>query len=260
MGLVSARALVLQAMPYSETSKILRLYTEDLGVRSVIAKGAQRPRSRFGGVLEPFTEGIASFFLKDGRDLHTLGGFDLLRSRQVLGRSLVGFAGASVLAEIVLRAGTEEPHPEVFRALVESLDAIAGAGDDPAREVQALAGAWRLVSILGFEPQLDVCVVCGREIGADEAVRFDASAGGVACTRCRPVGRVLDPGTRSEVALMLGPGAPASLAHPATHRALLRAFVEAQIAMERPLRSLDLFLDGERQNPADRITGSQDDP
>jgi DNA repair protein RecO (recombination protein O) len=242
--LVSVRALVLQAMPYSETSRILRLYTEALGLRSVIAKGARRPKSRFGGVLEPFTEGVAAFFLRDGRDLHTLSGFDLVRSRQALGRSLVGFAGASVLAEIVLRAGTEEPHPEVYHALVDALDLIAAAPDDASREYAALAGAWRLIAHLGFEPQLEACVVCGREIADEEPVRFDAVAGGVACTRCRPVGRVLDRATRAEVRGMLAGVEAAAPGRPRTHRALLKAFVEAQIAIDRPLRSFELFVEG----------------
>src|SRR3712207_3793122 len=124
MALVTTRALVLQAFPYSETSKVLRLYTWDHGLRSVIAKGALRPRSRYGGVLEPFTEGSATFYLKEGRDLHTLSGFDLVRSRQALGRSLTGFAGASLLAEVVIRVGTEEPHAEMYHALAEAWDAI----------------------------------------------------------------------------------------------------------------------------------------
>ena len=245
MPLVTTRALVLQAIAYSETSKILRIYTAELGLRSVIAKGAMRPRSRFGGVLEPFTEGTATFYLRDGRDLFTLSGFDLLRSRQALGRALVGFAGASVLAEMVLRAGTEEADPEVYRLLVESLDRIADASSDDERESAAVAGAWRLISALGFEPQLDACIVCGRAIHEDEPVRFDAAAGGVACTRCRPVGRLVDPRTRAEVRGMLaGDVSPASLGHSRKHRALLRAFVEAQLAHDRPFRSFELFVDG----------------
>ena len=102
------------------------------------------------------------------------------------------------------------------------------------------------MSIIGFEPQLDVCVGCGRRIEADEPVRFDATAGGVACAGCRPVGRILDPATRAEVGAMIsGEVAAETLSHPATHRALLRAFGEAQIAHDRPLRSLELFAQGE---------------
>lgn len=242
MPLVSTRALVLQAFPYSETSKILRLFTWDHGLRSVLAKGALRPRSRYGGLLEPFTEGVAAFYLKDGRDLHTLSGFDLVRSRQALGRSLVGFAGASLLAEMALRFGTEEPHPRLYAVLVDAWDAIAAAEGDAAAEAASFAGAWHLVALVGYEPQTDACVVCGRPIAPDEAARFDREAGGVACFRCRPIGRVLDAESRGELRRMLDGEVPHRLARPEVHRALLRAFAQAQLEHDRPFRALELLL------------------
>ena len=243
MALVTTRALVLQSFPYSETSKILRLYTLDAGQRSVIAKGALRPKSRYGGILEPFTEGHATFYLKEGRDLHTLSGFDLLRSRQALGRTLTGFAGASLLAEIALRFTTEEPHPDFYHTLAAAWDAIAGSEGDATLRA-ALTGAWALVTLLGFEPQTDHCIVCERPLVPAEPVRFDTQAGGVACLRCRPAGRIVDPASRAELALMArGETPPEALADPPLHRALLRVFLETHIAEDRPFRSLDLFLD-----------------
>jgi DNA repair protein RecO (recombination protein O) len=244
MPLATTRALVLQAFPYSETSKVLRLFTLEHGLRSVLAKGALRPRSRYGGVLEPFTEGTATFYLKEGRDLHTLSGFDLVRSRQALGRSLVGFAGASLLAEVVMRTGTEEPHPALYETLVHAWDVVAQA-EGPAEALAAsLAGAWSVVVLLGFEPQAGACVHCGREVADDEPVRFDASAGGVACTFCRPAGRVLDLESRAELRRMLSGEVPeGGVARPKTQGALLRAFLEAQLSQDRPFRSLELFLE-----------------
>jgi len=242
--LVVAQSLILQSFPYGETSKILRLFTRELGIRSVIAKGALRPRNRFGGVLEPFTEGIAQFYLKEGRDLHTLGGFDLVRSRQPLGRDLTRFAGASLVAELVLRFATEEPHEELYTAVEEGLERIQAArGEETERA--ALAAAWQVVSLLGFAPQTAACVTCGRPLEPDEPVRFDAEGGGAACRECRRSGRILDPATRGELAEMLGGTVPeAQLEGRSAHRALLRTYLAAQLAHEheRPLRSLELFL------------------
>ena len=244
MALVTTRALVLQAFPYSETSKILRLYTWELGLASVIAKGALRPKSRYGGVLEPFTEGVATFYHKYGRDLHTLSGFDLVRSRQALGRSLAAFAGASLLSELVLRTASEEPHPEVFEALNAAWDRAAAAPDPAAALRVCPAGAWMLVSLLGYEPQTDHCVVCERPLVPAEPARFDTAAGGVACVRCRTAGRLLDPASRAELhAMVRGDTPDDALANPGLHRALLRVFLEAHVQHDRPLRSLDLFLD-----------------
>lgn len=252
MALVSTRALVLQAFPYSETSKVLRLFTLEQGLRSVMAKGALRPKSRYGGVLEPFTEGTATFYLKEGRDLHTLSGFDLLRSRQALGRSLVGFAGASLLAELVMRTGTEEPHPALYHALADAWDLVAEARTPEEALAASLTGAWTLIVLLGFEPQATACILCGRELDADEPVRFDAVAGGVACTGCRRVGRVLDPASRAELRRMLAGHVPeGGVGRPGTHRALLRAFLDAQLSQDRPLRSLELFLES-----AGTVTGT----
>jgi len=243
MALVSSRALVLQSFPYSETSKILRLYTLEAGLRSVIAKGALRPRSRFGGVLEPFTEGTATFYAKEGRDLHTLSGFDLLRSRQELGRSLAAFAGASLLAELVLRFSTEDPQPDLYAALAGGWDALVERGPEES-VATVLTGAWTLVSLLGYAPQTDACVACERPLVPAEAVRFDATAGGVACLRCRPAGRIVDARTRAELRQMAHGSTPqALLATPRLHRALLRAFLETHLSQDRPYRSLDLFLE-----------------
>lgn len=257
MALVATRALVLQAFPYSETSKILRLYTWDHGLVSVIAKGALRPKSKYGGVLEPFTEGVATFYHRYGRDLHTLSGFDLVRSRQGLGRSLTGFAGASLLAEIVLRVGTEEPHPELYETLAGAWDAIASASSHDEALAAALTGVWTLVSLLGYEPQTGHCIVCERPLARGEPVRFDTTAGGVACTRCRPAGRLIDAASRGELHAMVHGELPAvPLADPRLHRALVRAFLATHLQHDRPFRSLELFLEQAAGEPR----GGEDAP
>lgn len=246
MALVSSRALVLQTFAYGDTSKILRLYTLEYGLRSVIAKGAQRARSRYGGLLEPFTEGDAQFYLKEGRDLHTLGGFDLLRGRQALGRDLSAFAGASLLAEVVLRFGTEEAQPELFHLLTGSLDSLSDAPPETTGPT-SLAALWQMISLLGFQPELGCCVRCGRVFDDDEPARFDVDAGGAACTLCRPTGRVVDARTRLQVGSMCeGLDAPPALSDASLHRALVRAFVGSHLAAEHPLRAMPLFLDNLR--------------
>ncbi len=242
MPLVSTRALILQAFPYSDTSKILRLFTLTHGLRSVIAKGAQRPKSRFGGLLEPFTEGEALFFVREGRDLHTLSGFDLLHSRQRLGRNLAAFAGASLLAELVLRSSTEEPHPALYRAIATSLDEIAAASA-PAVETAVVSAVWQVVALLGYRPETEHCVGCGRRLDPLEPARFDAQGGGVACGDCRPRGRVFDATSRAELRRMLtGERLATEFSRSPTQRALLWTFLSAHLGQERPLRSLELLV------------------
>ncbi|CAN5761785.1 hypothetical protein BH23GEM6_BH23GEM6_05730 [soil metagenome] len=242
MPLIRTHAVILQTFRYSDSSKILRLYSPEYGLRSVIAKGAQRPKSRFGALLEPFTEGEAQFYLREGRELHTLGGFDLLRSRQALGRDLTAFAAASLLAELVIRSGTEEPQPLLFAVLLDAFERLATA---PPAEVttNAIAAIWEIVAHLGYHPELEVCVGCSRPFDDTEATRFDVEAGGAACMFCRPTGRVVDAGTRLQIRRMSAGDPGGGAGDPALHRALLRVFVATHLSHGSPLRSLPLFLE-----------------
>src|SRR5215208_975821 len=102
MPLASTPAIVLSALRYSETSKIVRLATRDLGVQSAIAKGALRPKSRFGGALQLLSEGQAQYLAKEHRELHLLTAFDLGHLHVGLAADLARYATAAALAEVMI--------------------------------------------------------------------------------------------------------------------------------------------------------------
>src|ERR1044071_8534792 len=51
----TTEAIVLRALPYGESDKIVSFLTETHGKISGIAKGAKRSRKRFANSLEPFS-------------------------------------------------------------------------------------------------------------------------------------------------------------------------------------------------------------
>lgn len=245
MTLVATDAVVLHTMNYLESSRIVRLATREAGVQSVLAKGARRPKSRFGSALDLFAQGSAHILLKPGRDLHTLAGFEVQRGRPALATDLARFTGASALAELALRFAHDEAQPELFDALVRSLDELCSAPGDRAREV-ALGAAWRLVATLGFAPSLDSCSVCHSAVARADMVRFHHRAGGVLCTTCV----ALHPGGRSIPAPALdmlrgwleGREAPTiEAAEGRAHQRLLREFLREHLADGRPLRAFEAW-------------------
>jgi DNA repair protein RecO (recombination protein O) len=247
MPLIETEAIVLQAFAYSETSKVLRLLTPEHGVVSALARGALRPRSQYGGILEPFTEGTARFYLKEGRELQTLGGFELGRSRQALGRDLVRFGAASLLAELVIRTGTAGPDPILFRQVGAAFARLETAPVERV-ELVGLAEAWSLVARLGFAPALDGCLRCGRPLAAGEEASLDYAAGGIRCPDCANgvEGRRLP--ARGRAALhRLCAGEPVPVARTEAYWALLARFVGHHVVDGRPLRSLE-FLAGTLEN------------
>ena len=82
---LKTEAVVLRSIRYGEADRILHLYSKTRGRFGAIAKGARKPKSRFGGRLEPFFR--LDLMLHEGRgDLmtvtsaSTIDGYSHLRS------------------------------------------------------------------------------------------------------------------------------------------------------------------------------------
>ena len=245
MSLLATDAIVLHAFDYLESSRILRLVTRDGGVRSVLAKGMRRSSRRFGSALDLFAQGSAQLYAKPGRDLDTLGGFDVLRARPMLAEDMGRFAGASAIAELTLRFGRDAADSGLFDAVADALDALAVAPSDETL-TETLASAWRIVAELGFAPAVDVCGECHAPLPSDATVLFSHAAGGALCQRCgrlAPAGRVLPAEARDALRGFLAGDAGVPLGDAATraHQRLLREFLAEHLTDGRPLRALEMW-------------------
>ncbi len=236
-------ALVLGTLRYGETSRIVRLATREAGVQSAIAKGADRPRSRFGAALQLLSEGQAHVIPSRTGDLHLLTAFDLTRLHQGLARGVDRFAAASALAEAAGRFIPTSPMPELFDALIDDV-ALLAAVDDDAVGVVALRALWGLVGHLGLTPDLGACARCGGALAEGSAI-FSIADGGLLCDRCAPPGRGarLDESDRAALqAFTTGRGDLPILSerHAAAHRRLFRRWVQHHLT-DAPLPALDFW-------------------
>jgi DNA repair protein RecO (recombination protein O) len=245
MAVVVTEAIVLHAFDYLDSSRILRLATREAGVQSVVARGARRWKTRFGTALDLFVEGTAHFSTRQGRELHTLTSFDIARARPALATGLTRFTAAAAIAELVLRSGSEEPHPEVYDVVAAAFDELEAASENEADE-RALAGAWALVRALGFTPALDACATCVAEVPRAAPVSFSAAAGGVLCSRCASAARgprTLPSAARRALESWIA-GGSAELGDDATvraHQRLLREFVQEHLSEGRALRAFNVW-------------------
>jgi DNA repair protein RecO (recombination protein O) len=245
MPLLVTDALVLHSFDYLESSRILRLATRELGVQSVLARGARRSQRRYGSALDLFAEGAAELHLKAGRDMHTLSGFDVQRGRPALAMELDRFTAASAIAELALRFTQHDPHPELYETIVLALDRIADAASGDAAAA-ALAAAWQIVSELGFTPTRDRCSTWQAGLDADAQAVFSHPAGGVLCTRCArmsPGSRVVPAEARAAL-LRWTQGEPGGVVEPnavRAHQRLLREFLREHLTDGRPMRAFELW-------------------
>ena len=188
-GKFKTEVIVLRSIRYGEADRVLHLYSATRGRIGAIAKGSRRPRSRFGGRLEPFFR--LDLVLHEGRGelctvtaAHTLAGHPNLRAS---GPALTAAARA---CDAVLRlCDSEEPNPAAYNLLCRYLSILDGAesvtgdgcGDGAIGLSTALAFRLKLALATGFSPELASCARCGE---ADGLAGFSGAAGGVVCSAC----------------------------------------------------------------------------
>jgi len=242
VSILTEEGILLRSHPYSETSRVLRFLTPDHGLLSVMARGLRRRMSKGEGGVETFDQVTLVCSFRQERDLHTLRELQVTRSRRRLGRDLVRFSGASLLAELILTHTLQEASPDLHAGVAGALDALESA---PVQAVPgiALTAGWRILAFAGFHPILDGCVRCGGEIPAEGLIRFSAGQGGLLCPRCGQdaAGARLGPGARADLSDLVQGTPPAGLRGDRAHLAILEAFALHHLAPARAFQSVALL-------------------
>ena len=245
MPLLATEAIVLHAFDYLESSRIIRLLTREAGIQSTLARGARKSRGRYGSALDLFAEGSAQLYVKANRELHNLAAFEITRSRNELAEEVGRFTAASTIAELALRFAGEEGSPQLYDTVSEVLDQIARAAPEDTVGV-GLAGCWRIVSVVGFTPELSSCALCHTPLRETEDATFSPAAGGVVCPACSKLargGRRIPATARAAMGRWLAGAESPSLTdgEGRSHQRLLREFLDAHMPDDRPLRAFAVW-------------------
>jgi DNA repair protein RecO (recombination protein O) len=188
-GSYKTEAIVLRSIRYGEADRVLHMFSAVRGRVSAIAKGSRRPRSRFGGRLEPFFR--LDLVLHEGRgELATVTAAHTVAAHPNLRSSGPSLAAAARACDAVLRlCDAEEASPAAYNLLsrylgmLDGADSVRGDGsaDGAAGLAAALAFRLKLALAAGFAPELASCARCGE---ADGLAGFSGAAGGVVCSAC----------------------------------------------------------------------------
>jgi len=151
-GNIKTEAVVLRSIRYGEADRVLHLYTPGRGRVSAIAKGSRKPRSRFGGRLEPFFR--VDLTLHEGRsDLLTVTGASTIAGYGGLRSSGLAIGAAARACDAVLRLlDSIEPNRPAYNLLcryLELLDCSPAVGEGPDGSGRAARPFNRFAQALG---------------------------------------------------------------------------------------------------------------
>lgn len=179
--MIKSRAIVLHRFPYSDSSWIVKVLTEECGIVSFIVKGGKRKDSPFKGALDPLSLSEIVFRQNPNAELQFLKEASVIEWHPQLRENLLDSAKAQVMTEIVLRyAPAGVPLEGEFALLENALREFDGAGS-----TSGVFARWLLdtCDLWGYNLDLGTCSRCGKPL-AEPAADFHPESGNFVCKDC----------------------------------------------------------------------------
>lgn len=180
----TTRGLVLRTVDFSETSKVVTLFTRDFGKLGALAKGARRLKSGFEVALDLLSVCDIGVIRKASAELDLLTEAVLVRRFDGFRKDLLAYYAGCFVAEIVdALTAAHDPHAGLFELAVETLAQLE-QGAPGTRGLAICRFGLILLREIGLAPNFEHCVRC--EATAELSVRTPISLplGGLLCRSC----------------------------------------------------------------------------
>ena len=188
--------IVLSEIRFRDTSKILTIYTRELGKISVMAHGAYRPKSRLLANTQPFS--YNEFQLSKGKNFYYINQADIIDTfyniRNTMERIGFGFFMLELLDKSIIE---EEKNEKIFILLLKGLNILSNLDSNHLKFI--ISYELKYISFLGYRPEISTCVNCNIK---DSDMRFSITQGGLLCSSCNYLENLSKNISKAEIEIM----------------------------------------------------------
>ena len=176
---LTTKGLVLREVRYKEADRILTVLTEERGKLTVKARGALRKGSRLGAASQVLCWSEFTLFGNKGRWTANEGSSleQFLGLREDIGQLALGTYFAELLDTV---CAEEVPEPGALQLALNALYALSRGIYVP-EHIKSVFEL-RLMCLMGFQPEVEACGVCGRRDIAEPV--FSPESGMIRCRTC----------------------------------------------------------------------------
>ena len=178
MATTKISGVVLKESNMGDFDKMLTILTPNFGKISCVAKGARRPRSALLAGSQIFCFG--EYLMYKGTSTYHINSVEPIEVFYNIRTDLDKLKYAVHINKIVQEVTEENQNCfNIMQLLLNTLYVISETDKD----LELVLGIFklRLLSILGFRPNVNKCVNCGKE---EELIYFSLKDNGVKCNIC----------------------------------------------------------------------------
>jgi DNA repair protein RecO len=181
-------ALILRTKDSPSGDRIATMLGAEEGIVDAFVFGGAK--SSLKSTASPFIHARAFIYTDPVKQYRKLSDLSVLESFPGLRDSYDKLMAASTISELLIKTSAcGGENGAVFDLALRSLRLLDLASEAQV-ELLLLGFLWKVLDIMGLEPDLDRCSACGRQLGAPRgeggkrSLRYSASQGGFLCPSC----------------------------------------------------------------------------
>lgn len=163
-------AFVLQAREWQKADRLYDLFTPQEGVIHAVLRSAAKPGNKLAGHLLPFSK--VRVMIGRGR-LDHMAGVAVIKDYAHIRQDLKLMSLAAAALELLLKdKSTENKHLEYIQ-LEKLLEFLNDHNHSyPTKLLMVRVFLWQYLSLAGWQPELEECLVCRRSIAENETSQY----------------------------------------------------------------------------------------
>jgi len=159
MASYKTKLIVLSRVDFSESDRILTVYSLAYGLHKIIAKGSRKTLSHLGGKIEPYYCLFAN--LVEGKSFDIITDIQILSTYENIRKKLPSLRICYQISRLIKAIFHEkEPHQKIFYLVEQTLNLLDKKDNALAWPI-FLSG---LINELGYCPNLDICAICRNKL------------------------------------------------------------------------------------------------
>lgn len=171
--------LVINELKYGNTSKIITVFTKEIGLIKVMCQGAYRKNSPLSSLTNKYS--LVNYNLNKGKNFYYIIDGESKENNFYLTNSLKLITVSGLVTELLEKTLLpENPEPDIYGLITTFFSFLK---DNPEKiEMLLLSLIVKYSSFIGFRPNLKGCIRCGDKNNINYTI--NSVAGGAVCTNC----------------------------------------------------------------------------
>ena len=173
--IVKDQIIILKEVEYKDYHKIIHGFSRNNGKINFIARNARKTRNKNISPLKLFS--YVDVILYNGKGLPILNNSEIINNFYKINDDYNKYVYACYIAELLNNIVVEEPNEKIFEMVLKFFTLI-----EEYKDISNIVTGFelKLISILGFRPQLSFCVSCHKK----SYNSFSINEGGLICADC----------------------------------------------------------------------------